>query len=117
MDLTNNNIENVELLIELVQITEQLENTFNYFIPTICDIASKSQDSTLSQTIKSDIQSLRFMMYDRGSVFKNFKRQFENDLMQICNHEWITDYIDKTEYESRRIVYCEHCKLTKSECT
>jgi hypothetical protein len=116
MNLNDDN-KNIEVLIELVKITEQLENTFEYLIPTICDIASKSQDSTLAQSIKSDIQSLRFIMYDRCSTFKNFKRQFENDLMQICNHEWITDYIDKTEYESRRIVYCEYCKLTKSECT
>ncbi len=111
------NNENVKMLIEIIKITEQLENTFQYFIPTVYDVASKSQDSTLSQTIKSDIQSLRFIMYQKCIVFTNFKRQFENDLMQICNHEWITDYIDKSEYESRRIIYCENCKLTKSECT
>jgi hypothetical protein len=115
MNLNDDN--NTELLIELVKITEQLENAFEYLIPSICDISSKSQDSTLPQSIKSDIQSLRFIMYDRFSTFKNFKRQFENDLMRICNHKWIADYIDTSEYESRRIVYCEYCKLTKSECT
>jgi hypothetical protein len=104
-----------EMLIELVKITEQLETTFQYFIPTICTIANKSHDSTLSSTIKSDIQSLRFIMYDRLETFKKIKRQFEYDLMQTCQHEWITDYIDKTEYESRMIIYCEKCKLTKTQ--
>ena len=37
--------------------------------------------------------------------------------MMLCEHNWITDYIDNSEYESRRIIYCEKCKLTKSECT
>ena len=108
---------NIKMLIELIQITEQLESTFQYLIPNICDIANKSHVSTLSQTIKSDIQSLRFMMYDRFETFKNFKHQFEYDLMKICEHEWITDYIDKSEYASQMIIYCEKCKLTKSECT
>jgi hypothetical protein len=107
----------IKMLIELIQITEQLESTFQYLIPNICDIANKSHVSTLSQTIKSDIQSLRFMMYDRFETFKNFKSQFEYDLMKICDHQWINDYIDKSEYNSQRIIYCEKCKLTKSECT
>jgi hypothetical protein len=114
MNLNNNDKNNnIEMLIELLKITEQLENTFEYLIPNICDISNKSQDSTLPQSIKSDIQSLRFIMYDRCSSFKNFKSQFENNLMQICNHKWITDYIDISEYKSQKIVYCEYCKLTK----
>ncbi len=116
METNNNENENIQMLIQLVKITEELENAFQYLIPTICDISNKSHNSTLSQTIKSDVQSLRFIMYDKVSTFKKFKNQFENDLMQICNHEWITDYIDTSEYESRKIVYCDKCKLTKREC-
>jgi hypothetical protein len=113
METNNNKDENTQLLIQLVKITEELENTFQYLIPIVYNISNKSHNSTLSQTIKSDVQSLRFIMYDKLNTFKNFKNQFENDLMQICNHEWITDYIDISEYESKKIVYCDKCKLTK----
>lgn len=115
METNNNEDENIQMLIQLVKITEELENTFRYLIPNVCDILNKSHNSTLSQTIKSDVQLLRFTIHDKLNTFKNFKNQFENDLMQICNHEWITDYIDKSEYESRKIVYCDKCKLTKRE--
>jgi hypothetical protein len=115
--MENNDEDNIKMLIELVKITEQLESTFEYLMPHIKDICFSSVNSTLSQEIKSDVQSLRFIMDDRFATFQNFKRKFKNDLMQICNHEWITDYIDTSEYESRRIIYCENCKLTKTECT
>lgn len=108
---------NAELLIEILQISEQLESTFKYLMPIVKDISARSVNSMLSQEIKSDIQSLRFIMDNKLLIFQNFKHKFENDLMQICNHEWITDYIDNSEYESRRIIYCEKCKLTKSKCT
>lgn len=109
MNLNNN----AELLIEILQISEQLESTFKYLMPIVKDISARSVNSMLSQEIKSDIQSLRFMMDNKLSIFQNFKHTFENNLMQICNHEWITDYIDISEYESQKIVYCEYCKLTK----
>jgi hypothetical protein len=111
----NDKDKNIEMLIEIINISEQLENTFEYLIPHIKDIFSRTINSTLSQEIKSDIQSLRFIMDDRFTTFQNYKRQFENNLMILCEHNWITDYIDNSEYESRKIIYCEKCKLTKRQ--
>jgi hypothetical protein len=111
----NDEDKNIEILIEIININEQLVSTFNYLMPHIKDISSRSVNSTLSQEIKSEIQSLKFIMDDRFTTFQNFKRSFENNLMNLCEHDWMTDYIDKSEYESRRITYCEKCKLTKRQ--
>lgn len=111
----NDKDENIKMLIEIIEISNQLESTFEYLMPHIKYISSRSVNSTLSQEIKSEIQSLRFIMDDRFTTFQNFKRQFENNLMMLCEHNWITDYIDNSEYESRRIIYCEKCKLTKRQ--
>lgn len=108
-----NENENIKMLIEILKINEQLESTFEYLIPHVKDISTRSINSTLSQKIKTDIQSFRFMMNDRFITFQNFKREIENNLMMLCDHNWIIDYIDNTEYESRQIIYCEKCELTK----
>ena len=115
MDLNNNNNQNVEIFVELIKITEQIETTFEYLLPKAVELVNKSQCSTLSQPVKSDIQSLRFIMDDKFNTFKNLKKQFEYDLMDLCEHNWIVDYIDKSNYETRKIIYCDKCRLTKRE--
>ena len=41
-------------------------------------------------------------------------KQTENLIHKLCQHNWITDYIDKPYGEgSDIIIYCENCYLTK----
>lgn len=41
-------------------------------------------------------------------------KQTENVISKLCNHNWITDYIDKPYGEgSFKIIYCENCYLNK----
>ena len=112
MENTN---ENVDILIKILEVSEQLENALEYYIPIVDEIAKKSEKSTLVRTTKSDIQALKFILYDRYSTFKQFKQKFENDLKETCEHDWIIDYIDNSEYECRKIMYCKKCNSTKIE--
>lgn len=104
----------VDLLVKIVKISEEISNMLEYYIPMLQEIETQSANLTFKQEIKSDIQSLRFILYKEVDIFKQYKRQFEFDLLRVCNHEWIDDYIDKTENESQKITYCENCKLTKN---
>jgi hypothetical protein len=107
--------ENIEILIRMNEISEQIENALEYYIPILDEIAKKSEKCTLVQAIKSDIQAFKFILYDRYGTFKQFKQKFENDLKEICQHDWIIDYIDNSEYECRKIMYCKKCNSTKRE--
>lgn len=103
----------VQLLSKMMEISEEISNMIEHYIPMVREIECQSNNLTFEQAIKSDIQSVRFILHDKLNIFKNFKNQFENDLLRSCEHEWIDDYIDKSEYESQKITYCEKCKLTK----
>ena len=38
----------------------------------------------------------------------------EDKINNICNHEWIDDYIDIDPDRSQKITYCRLCEATKS---
>ena len=41
-------------------------------------------------------------------------KQTEKVINKLCNHNWITDFIDRPYGEgSLKIIYCEHCHLNK----
>lgn len=41
-------------------------------------------------------------------------KQTEQHINKLCQHNWITDFIDKPYGEgSMKIIYCEHCYLNK----
>ena len=45
---------------------------------------------------------------------KDELKLIENALNKLCQHNWITDYIDKPNGEgSDKIVFCEICNLVK----
>jgi hypothetical protein len=47
----------------------------------------------------------------RQLIFLNEK--IRTKLISICNHEWITDYIDIDPDRSQTIEYCKICQTTK----
>ena len=41
-------------------------------------------------------------------------KQTEQVINKLCNHNWVTDFIDRPYGEgSLKIIYCEHCYLNK----
>jgi len=106
----------VELLVKFYEISSQIKDALNYYLKSLDEITIKSNQSTLPQYIKSDIQHLFFITDHNLSIYQENCRQIENKLYNICEHNWSDDHIDGLNYECKKITYCEKCKLTKREC-
>jgi hypothetical protein len=116
------NNKNCKMLMKIIYTTEQLQEYTNYFIDDINDII----DVHLTELDKSknlkeqqlELQEIKNKMYSLKSIMnKNIdfvKICFRNNLMKICNHNWIVDYIDSLTYECKRIEYCNKCDATKN---
>ena len=50
-------------------------------------------------------------------IIKNNSRidEIKTILRKICDHQWITDYIDDKYGSSQQIVYCFNCELSKRD--
>ena len=50
-------------------------------------------------------------------IIKNTTRMNEINtiLKKICQHQWITDYIDDKYGSSQQIIYCFNCELSKKD--
>ncbi len=114
MENINENDMNVELLVEMNEISMQMSNAMEYYHQKIKEILTKKANKyNLSQSILSDIQNMNFITDHNVSVYKEIHHQIERGLHHTCHHEWVDDYIDGLNYECRRIIYCDKCKLTK----
>jgi hypothetical protein len=50
---------------------------------------------------------------DNSKLLYN-KNIVEDKLNNICNHEWVDDYIDIDPDRSQKITYCRLCEVTKN---
>ena len=65
---------------------------------------------TLKKSIDDDIFNFKNMLYEKELLLKEITEYIQNN----CNHDIITDYIDKLEgfKESICIKYCKLCEKT-----
>jgi len=54
-------------------------------------------------------------IYDLIQDISQFKNIVTNKLDNVCNHEWINDYIDIDPDKSLPICYCKHCEISKKD--
>lgn len=47
------------------------------------------------------------------NYYQNLIKKTDHQLFTTCKHKWIKDYIDISPDESRQIIYCKKCLLTK----
>ena len=47
------------------------------------------------------------------NYYQNLIKKIDGKLFITCKHKWIKDYIDISPDESKQIIYCEKCMLTK----
>ena len=50
-------------------------------------------------------------------IIKNTTRinEIKSILKKICQHQWITDYIDDKYGSSQQIIYCFNCELSRKD--
>ena len=67
-----------------------------------------------NELIKKNKKCLHEYDYD---IIKNTKRinEIKTILRKICQHQWVTDYIDDKYGSSQQIVYCFNCELSKTD--
>jgi len=112
----NNTTENntkVKLLFEVNEISIQMVNVMEYYHKKLKDITTEIEKYNLSQYMISDIQRIMYITDHNLSTYSEIHRQMEQNLYDICQHDWCDDYIDGLNYECRRIIYCKKCQLTK----
>lgn len=64
---------------------------------------------------KNDIFQKLVIFHNNNSIqdFLDYKNIVEDKLNNMCDHEWINDYIDTGPESSQQICYCKLCELTK----
>jgi len=94
----------------------------NEFLLKLCEF--KIQIKRIKQNIdnldnnyfeKNNIFPQLTACYNNDSIrhFLDYKNIVEDKLNNICDHEWINDYIDTGPETSQQICYCKLCELTK----
>jgi hypothetical protein len=109
------------------EILEDIKNTTDDLIVSLYDTKKnisiinakiKSIDNTYFEE-KTNVHTEYSFIYNINSLtdliadLKQFKYNVEKNLENICNHDWITDYIDITPDRSRKICYCSKCEISK----
>jgi hypothetical protein len=102
----------------------------------LLDIYKSSNDFLLQlcefklnvKRIKQNINNLDNNYFEKHNIFSqltacyndasiqqllDYKQLVETKLNNICDHEWMTDYIDTGPESSQQICYCKLCELTK----
>jgi hypothetical protein len=49
---------------------------------------------------------------DKQKYVKQIKKICDRKILELCNHEYIDDYIDITPDRSKKITYCKICEHT-----
>jgi septin family protein len=134
------NNENTKMLMKIIYTSEQLQENTNYFIDDVNDIIDvylteldkskflekqqelqelqKQQEQELQkqeqelEEIKNKMNSFKSIINENYDFVKIYLR---NNLMKMCNHDWIIDHIDSSIYECKRIEYCNKCESTKND--
>ena len=68
-----------------------------------------------NEQIYSKIQNIidGYELEDLSCLLFHCKCIIENKINNICEHEWINDYIDINPELSQRITYCKKCEVSK----
>jgi len=95
---------------------------YNGLKPYYCNYSMLSNYSTLSDyTILSELVYKRDIIVNKKKTFEIKLKElsneliiFENAINKLCEHDWITDYVDKPNGEgSEMIIYCNFCNSVK----
>ena len=63
---------------------------------------------------RDDIIKKKILLEEELKNINKELKQTEKVINKLCNHSWITDFIDRPYGEgSLKIIYCEHCYLNK----
>jgi hypothetical protein len=103
--------------------------TTEQFLKSLCDLKNNIHNinisiNKLNNTYFTEHQDKDFYtkynsLYELESLqnlslfVEEFKNIVENKLENICDHEWIEDYIDIDPDRSKKICYCVRCNVTK----
>jgi uncharacterized membrane-anchored protein YjiN (DUF445 family) len=68
--------------------------------------------NTENANLKYDIEN-NFKFINKIKHNNFLLKNIENILINICNHEWIDDYIDDLYGNTKKITFCSICELTK----
>jgi len=106
------NKDNIELCIEYYEnITNQIDQILTYYklFNTNKLINCVLEEKILEVNNKEFINNLEI----NQKSFNKIKQDYKNKLYELCNHNFITDYIDINSEKSQHIFYCVNCGLTK----
>jgi hypothetical protein len=109
-----------DILLNINQtITELLNNICDYNLKfniikeniLFLDNNYFTKDNNKKETVISKVFDNRIELFTQYLL--NYKNIVEDNLQNICNHEWVEDEIDINPDNSQKITYCRLCEVTK----
>lgn len=106
----------------ILETTEQFLKSLNDLKNQITDIninMSKLNNTYFTQDQDKEFYTKYNSLYELESLqnltllVEEFKYIVDNKLENVCDHEWVEDYIDIDPDRSKKICYCVKCNVTK----
>ena len=93
-----------------------LEEIRNTYIKILEDSIIENGDNQYSQVSRGEITNIQFCISEYEEKMKQIetsKQNINNKLKEICQHEFVRDYIDVSPERSIEITYCSICEYTQ----
>lgn len=108
-NMNNIDITDVNMILKLSKYVSEITQTLNENIKHIEHIKKIRIDNVDNMT------ELHYSLNHQLLQFKELGAYLKNNLVEKCNHNFTTDYIDHPSGECKQIIYCDRCELNKSD--